>query len=58
VAMTRMPEEYDGYLAGAPGYRLPLAAIANQFGAKRYATIAAGQSDLSTAFTSSERAAV
>ena len=38
VAMTRMPEEYDGYLAGAPGYRLPLAAIANQFGAKRYAT--------------------
>ena len=34
VAMTRMPEEYDGYLAGAPGYRLPLAAIANQFGAQ------------------------
>ena len=29
VAMTRMPGEYDGYLAGAPGYRLPLAAIAN-----------------------------
>ena len=40
VAMTRMPEEYDGYLAGAPGYRLPLAAIANQFGAQRYASIA------------------
>ena len=58
VAMTRMPEEYDGYLAGAPGYRLPLAAIANQFGAKRYATIATSESDLSTAFTSSERAAV
>ena len=29
VAMTRMPKQYDGYLAGAPGYRLPLAAIAN-----------------------------
>jgi Tannase and feruloyl esterase len=58
VAMTRMPEEYDGYLAGAPGYRLPLAAIANQFGAKRYATIARDKSDLGTAFTSSERAAV
>lgn len=58
VAMTRMPEEYDGYLAGAPGYRLPLAAIANQFGARRYATIATDPSDLSTAFTSEERAAV
>jgi feruloyl esterase len=58
VAMTRMPDEYDGYLAGAPGYRLPLAAIANQFGAQRYATIAADPSDLGTAFTSSERAAV
>ena len=29
VATTRMPGQYDGYLAGAPGYRLPLAAIAN-----------------------------
>ena len=58
VAMTRMPDEYDGYLAGAPGYRLPLAAIANQFGAKRYATISTDPSDLGTAFTSSERAAV
>lgn len=58
VAMTRMPEEYDGYLAGAPGYRLPLAAIANQFGAQRYATIATDPVDLSTAFTSDERAMV
>ena len=58
VAMTRMPREYDGYLAGAPGYRLPLAAIANQFGAKRYATLSRNPSDLGTAFTSSERAAL
>jgi hypothetical protein len=58
VAMTRMPEEYDGYLAGAPGYRLPLAAIANQFGAKRYATVATDPADLSTGFTSAERAMV
>ncbi len=56
VAMTRMPELYDGYLAGAPGYRLPLAAIANQFGAKRYAAVATDPSDLGTAFTSAERA--
>ncbi|MES2715220.1 MAG: tannase/feruloyl esterase family alpha/beta hydrolase [Pseudomonadota bacterium] len=58
VAMTRMPEEYDGYLAGAPGYRLPLAAIANQFGAQRYASVATNPADLSTAFTSAERAMV
>ena len=56
VAMTRMPEQYDGYLAGAPGYRLPLAAIANQFGAKQYATVATNPSDLGTAFTAAERA--
>jgi len=58
VAMTRMPEEYDGYLAGAPGYRLPLAAIANQFGAKQYATVATNPKDLGTAFTAAERATV
>jgi len=58
VAMTRLPEEYDGYLAGAPGFRLPLAAIANQFGAKRYSTIATSSTDLSTAFTAPERAAL
>ena len=58
VAMTRMPDAYDGYLAGAPGYRLPLAAIANQFGAQRYASIATNPADLSTAFTGAERAMV
>jgi len=58
VAMTRMPDQYDGYLAGAPGYRLPLAAIANQFGAKQYATVATNPGDLSTAFTSAERAMI
>ncbi len=58
VAMTRMPEEYDGYLAGAPGYRLPLAAIANQFGAKQYATVATSPSDLGSAFTPAERASL
>ena len=56
VAMTRMPQEYDGYLAGAPGYRLPLAAIANQFGAKQYATVATDPKDLGSAFTAEERA--
>jgi feruloyl esterase len=58
VAMTRMPEQYDGYLAGAPGYRLPLAAIANIFGAKQYAKVATNPADLSTAFTLAERTTV
>ncbi|HUG24807.1 tannase/feruloyl esterase family alpha/beta hydrolase [Piscinibacter sp.] len=58
VAMTRMPEQYDGYLAGAPGYRLPLAAIANIFGAQQYATVATDPADLGTGYTQAERATV
>jgi len=57
-AFTRMPEQYDGYIAGAPGYNLPKAAVANIFGAQRYATVATNPADLSTAFTSAERATV
>ena len=56
VAMTRMSDQYDGYLAGAPGYRLPLAAIANMERAKQLATVATNPNDLSTAFTGDERA--
>lgn len=56
VAMTRMSDQFDGYLAGAPGYRLPLAAIANMERAKQLATVATDPADLSTAFTSAERA--
>ena len=29
VAASRMPESYDGYLVGAPGFNLPKAAVAN-----------------------------
>ena len=58
VAAARMPDEYDGYLAGAPGYRLPLAAIANIFGAKQYASVATNPADISTGFTAAERSVV
>ena len=58
VAAARMPNEYDGYLAGAPGYRLPLAAIANIFGAKQYASVATNPADISTGFTAAERSVV
>jgi hypothetical protein len=58
VAMTRLPEQYDGFLAGSPGYRLPLAATANIFGAKQYSKVATDPMDLSTAFTTAERTTV
>ncbi|MGY4827302.1 tannase/feruloyl esterase family alpha/beta hydrolase [Sphaerotilaceae bacterium SBD11-9] len=58
VAMNRLAEQYDGFLAGAPGYNLPKAAIANIFGAQRYATVATNAADLSTAFTAAERTTV
>ncbi len=59
VAAARYPQDYDGYLAGAPGYRLPLAALANIWGAQRYASVATGSpttaAGLETAFTAAER---
>jgi Tannase and feruloyl esterase len=62
VAAARYASEYDGFLAGAPGFNLPLAALANIYGAQRYATVATGDpstpSGLETAFTAAERKAV
>jgi hypothetical protein len=68
VATSRLAEEYDGYLAGAPGYNLPKAAVAQIWGAQQWATaytagttiVSNGRTlpDLSTAFTSSERSLV
>ena len=58
VTASRYATEYDGILAGAPGYNLPKAAVANIFGAQRYAGVASDPADLSTAFTAAERATV
>lgn len=59
VAATRYADQYDGYLIGAPGYNLPLAATANIAGAQLYASIAGTDtSDLSTAITTEERQVV
>lgn len=55
VAAARYPEMFDGYLAGSPGYRLPLAAVANIFGAQQYKKVATDPGDISTAFTTEER---
>ena len=58
VAATRYADQYDGFLVGDPGFRLPLAATANIKGAQTYAPLATNPQDLSTAFTTAERALV
>jgi len=71
VAASRMGESYDGYLVGAPGYRLPYAALAQIWGAQQWATVAtpgatvknplnpnATLPDLGSAFTPQERQTV
>jgi feruloyl esterase len=58
VAAARYADQYDGFLVGNPGFRLPLAAIANIAGAQTYNTLATTPGDLSTGFTQAERALV
>lgn len=58
VAAARMPNDYDGYLAGTPGFNLPKAAVAQLFGAQQYARVATNVNDLNTAFTLAERTTV
>lgn len=55
IAAARYASDYDGILAGNPGTRLPLAAIANIAGAQAYATLATAADDLGTGFTPAER---
>jgi hypothetical protein len=59
VAATRYFEDYDGILAGAPGYNLPRAAVANLVGARLYQSVATNEVknhiDLATALTDRER---
>ncbi|MDW6004532.1 tannase/feruloyl esterase family alpha/beta hydrolase [Vibrio mangrovi] len=58
VAASRMPEQYDGFLALSPGFHLPKAAIAQLYAAQRFAEIAPDKNDLSTAFNDMERRVV
>lgn len=59
VAAVRSSQQYDGILAGDPGFNLPKAAVAQLYGAQQYAAVAsaktpAGQPDLQSAFTPAE----
>ena len=58
VAATRYASDYDGIIAGAPGYNLPRAALANIAGGQLYNSVATTPGDLSTGFTAAERALV
>jgi feruloyl esterase len=55
VAAARLADQYDGFLAGDPGFNLPKAATANIAGIQAYAPLATASNDLSTAFTEAER---
>jgi feruloyl esterase len=59
VAAARYFADYDGILAGAPGYNLPKAAVANLAGARLYQSVATvpvtDQISLATSFTNTER---
>lgn len=58
VAASRYANDYDGFLVGDPGFRLPLAAIANMAGAQTYAGLASTPGDVASGFTQAERALV
>lgn len=72
VATTRLATEYDGFLAGDPGFNLPKAAVAQVWGTQQYVQAATPGAtttappflggitlpDLSTAYTAAERATV
>ncbi len=71
VAASRLGDQYDGYLVGAPGYRLPYAALAQIWGAQQWAPLATPGAtvknplnpngtlpDLGSAFTPQERQTV
>jgi pimeloyl-ACP methyl ester carboxylesterase len=71
VAAARAGDQYDGYLVGAPGYRLPYAALAQIWGAQQWAPLATPGAtvknplnpngtlpDLASAFTPQERQTV
>lgn len=62
VAASRYASEYDGFLAGAPGYNLPKAAVRSIFRGQQYATLVTDPTiavntpaGLGTAYTLAER---
>lgn len=55
VAAARYADQYDGFLALAPGFNLPKAAVAQLWGAQQWAKVATTVTNLETAFPLAER---
>lgn len=55
VASARYADQYDGFISGDPGWRLPLAATANIAGYQTYLSLASTPGNASTGFTTAER---
>ena len=55
VAAARYADQYDGFVAGDAGWRLPLAATANIAGYQTYLSLATTPGNASTGFTTAER---
>jgi pimeloyl-ACP methyl ester carboxylesterase len=60
IAAARYADEYDGILAGNPGFNLPQAAVAQLYAAQQFTLVSTslnenGEPDISTAFTQMER---
>jgi feruloyl esterase len=55
VVASRYAADYDGFLAGDPGFNMPQAAVAQLFGAQQYASLVGSTGDLATSFTAPER---
>jgi feruloyl esterase len=58
VAASRYADQYDGILAGNPGFNLPKAAVSQLWGAQRYSTISTPPTNLGSSFTAAEFALV
>jgi feruloyl esterase len=58
VAASRYADQYDGILAGNPGFNLPKAAVSQLWGAQQYSTISTPATNLYTSFTPVEFALV
>jgi feruloyl esterase len=54
VAASRYADQYDGILAGNPGFNLPKAAISQIWGAQQYSTISTPATNLNSSFTPAE----
>ena len=54
VAASRYADQYDGILAGNPGFNLPQAAISQLWGAQQYYTLTTPDTDVSKSFTPTE----